>query len=79
MKMEPIARPTQVYLIGPDDVRVEILEDTSIDVPLNMHHVHFYTPVPLEAQAWYVKTFGAKPRRFGVLERAPRGGSRTGR
>ena len=36
--MEPQARPTQVYLIGPDDVRVEILEDKTIDVPLKMHH-----------------------------------------
>ena len=42
LKMEPQARPTQVYLIAPDDVRVEILEDKTIDAPLKMHHVHFY-------------------------------------
>ena len=59
LKMEPQARPTQVYLIGPDDVRVEILEDKTIDVPLKMHHVHFYIASPLETQAWYAKTFGA--------------------
>jgi catechol 2,3-dioxygenase-like lactoylglutathione lyase family enzyme len=70
LKMEPIARPTQVYLIAPDDVRVEILEDTSIDVPLKMHHVHFYTAVPLEAQAWYVKTFGAKPGKRAQFDAA---------
>ena len=45
LKMEPQARPTQVYLIAPDDVRVEILEDKTIDAPLKMHHVHFYIGV----------------------------------
>jgi catechol 2,3-dioxygenase-like lactoylglutathione lyase family enzyme len=70
LKMEPQARPTQVYLIGPDDVRVEILEDKTIDVPLKMHHVHFYTASPLETQAWYVKTFGAAPGKRGQFDAA---------
>ncbi len=70
LKMEPQTRPTQVYLIGPDDVRVEILEDKTIDVPLKMHHVHFYTASPLEAQAWYAKTFGAAPGKRGQFEAA---------
>jgi len=70
MKMEPQARPTQVFLIGPDDVRVEILEDKTIDVPLKMHHVHFYIASPLEAQAWYGKTFGAAPGKRGQFDAA---------
>ena len=68
--MEPQARPTQVYLIAPDDVRVEILEDKSIDTPLKMHHVHFYTASPLETQAWYAKTFGAAPGKRGQFDAA---------
>src|SRR5476649_2419767 len=48
LKMEPQARPTQVYLIGPDDVRVEILEDKTIDGPLKMHHAHYYIASPLD-------------------------------
>jgi catechol 2,3-dioxygenase-like lactoylglutathione lyase family enzyme len=71
LKMElPQPRPTQVYLIAPDDVRVEILEDKTIDVPLKMHHVHFYTPSALEAQAWYAKTFGAAPGKRGQFDAA---------
>jgi catechol 2,3-dioxygenase-like lactoylglutathione lyase family enzyme len=70
LKMEPQARPTQVYLIGPDDVRVEILEDKTIDVPLKMHHVHFYIASPLETQAWYAKTFGATPGKRGQFDAA---------
>jgi len=70
MTMEPQARPTQVYLIGPDDVRVEILEDKTIDVPLKMHHAHFYIASPLETQAWYAKTFGAVPGKRGQFDAA---------
>jgi catechol 2,3-dioxygenase-like lactoylglutathione lyase family enzyme len=62
LTMEPQARPTQVYLIGPDDVRVEILEDKTIDVPLKMHHAHYYIASPLETQAWYAKTFGTSSK-----------------
>ena len=70
LKMEPQARPTQVYLIAPDEVRVEILEDKTIDVPLKMHHVHFYIASPLETQAWYAKTFGAAPGKRGQFDAA---------
>jgi len=70
LKMEPQARPTQVYLIGPDDVRVEILEDKTIDVPLKMHHLHYYIASPLDTQAWYVKTFGAVAGKRGQFDAA---------
>jgi catechol 2,3-dioxygenase-like lactoylglutathione lyase family enzyme len=71
VKMElPQPRPTQVYLIGPDDVRVEILEDKTIDVPLKMHHIHFYNAAPLEMQAWYAKAFGAAPGKRGQFDAA---------
>ena len=70
LNMEPQARPTQVYLIAPDDVRVEILEDKTIDVPLKMHHVHMYNASPLETQAWYVKTFGAVAGRRSTFDAA---------
>jgi catechol 2,3-dioxygenase-like lactoylglutathione lyase family enzyme len=70
LKMEPQTRPTQVYLIGPDDVRVEVLEDAALDVPMRMHHVHFYVPDPIAAQAWYAKTFGAVPGKRGQFDAA---------
>ena len=70
LTMEPQARPTQVYLIGPDNVRVEILEDKTIDVPLKMHHAHYYIASPLVTQAWYAKTFGAVPGKRGQFDAA---------
>ena len=70
LKMEPITGPARVYLVGPDDVRVEILEDASIDVPLKMHHLHFYLASPIEAQLWYAKTFGAVPGKRGQNDAA---------
>jgi len=70
LQMEPQARPTQLFVIGPDAVRVEILEDKTIDVPLKMHHLHFYTSAPIETQAWYAKTFGAVPGKRGQFDAA---------
>lgn len=58
LKMEPQNRPTQVFLIGPDEVRVEILEEASIAEPIRMHHVHYFVPDPVAAAQWYAKTFG---------------------
>jgi catechol 2,3-dioxygenase-like lactoylglutathione lyase family enzyme len=51
--------PQQAFITGPEDVRVELLEDKTISSPIEMHHVHLFVTDPLEAQAWYVKHFGA--------------------
>jgi catechol 2,3-dioxygenase-like lactoylglutathione lyase family enzyme len=59
LKIETGNNPRQLYLIAPDDVRLEIIEDTSISTPVAMHHIHLWVPDPLAAQAWYVKNFGA--------------------
>ena len=61
LRIEPIVRPTQVYLLTPDDVRVEILEEPSLSTPIAAHHIHFFTQDIPAMQTWYVKTFGAVP------------------
>jgi catechol 2,3-dioxygenase-like lactoylglutathione lyase family enzyme len=41
-------------------------------VPIKHHHVHFYVPeqsIP-EIQAWYAKTFGARPGMRGQFQAA---------
>src|SRR6202171_5781983 len=55
---EPVKNPNvgQGFLTGPDGVRIEIYENTSIPTPLQMHHIHLFVPDPLEAQTWYVRT-----------------------
>jgi catechol 2,3-dioxygenase-like lactoylglutathione lyase family enzyme len=70
LKMEPIRRPTQVYLLTPDDVRVEILEEPSLSTPIAGHHIHFAAQDIPKMQAWYVKTFGAVPGKRAQFETA---------
>jgi catechol 2,3-dioxygenase-like lactoylglutathione lyase family enzyme len=60
----------QGFLTGPDNVRIEIYENTSIPGPIQMHHVHLNVPDPLEAQKWYVQTFGAVAGKRGPFETA---------
>jgi catechol 2,3-dioxygenase-like lactoylglutathione lyase family enzyme len=56
-------RKDQAFVVTPDGLKIEILEDKTQTVPIKNHHVHFYVPedqIP-KIQAWYVKIFGAKP------------------
>jgi extradiol dioxygenase family protein len=57
----------QAFAIAPDRTRVEILEDRSIPVPIQMYRVHVVTPSPADAQAWYAKVFGGVPGKVGDL------------
>lgn len=61
VRMEPMNRATQVYLLAPGDVRIEILEEPTLDTPIAGHHIHFATADIPATQAWYAKTFGAVP------------------
>ena len=56
-------RTDQAFVVTPDELRIEILEDRNQKFPIQHHHVHFFVPessIP-EIQAWYSKIFGAKP------------------
>lgn len=50
------------FVMGPDDVKVELVETRTQTTPITLHHVHFFTPQAAEMQAWYAKVFGARPR-----------------
>ena len=53
-------RLDQAFVVTPDGVRMEILEDKAQGVPIRHEHVHLSVPeaeIP-KAQAWYAKTFG---------------------
>lgn len=63
-------RPGQGFVITPEGLRIEILEDMAQTVPIKMHHIHFFVDqaaIP-EMQAWYAKTFGAKPGKRGDFQ-----------
>ena len=62
--------PTQVFLRFPDDIKVELTEDTSLATPIAHHHIHFFTDSVEEMRAWYGKTFGAVLGRRGNFQAA---------
>jgi catechol 2,3-dioxygenase-like lactoylglutathione lyase family enzyme len=55
-------RPDQAFVVTPDGVRIEILEDKNQAEPIKNEHVHFFLPEAeiAKSQAWYAKTFGGK-------------------
>ena len=46
------------FALGPDDVKVELVEVKTQTMPIALHHVHFFNPKNTDMQAWYVKVFG---------------------
>jgi catechol 2,3-dioxygenase-like lactoylglutathione lyase family enzyme len=49
------------YVLGPDGVKVELLEMQAQTEPARLHHIHFYGTQQTEMRDWYVKVFGATP------------------
>lgn len=47
------------YVLGPDDVKVEVLEMRAQQLPIASHHIHFFGHQNEAMRAWYVETFGA--------------------
>lgn len=47
------------YVLGPDDVKVEVLETRAQDAPIVSHHIHFFGDEAEAMRAWYVEVFGA--------------------
>ena len=58
------------YTMGPDDTKVELVENKAQTIPITLHHIHFATQQVDEMKAWYVKTFNAKPGMRGSFEAA---------
>ena len=50
------------FVLGPDDVKVELLENKQQTIPVMLHHIHFFGQQNAEMRQWYVDVFGAKPR-----------------
>jgi catechol 2,3-dioxygenase-like lactoylglutathione lyase family enzyme len=53
------------FVMGPDDAKVELLENAKQAEPIKLHHMHFFTHQNEQMREWYAKTFGAKPRPAG--------------
>jgi catechol 2,3-dioxygenase-like lactoylglutathione lyase family enzyme len=62
----PVNATTSIaFVMGPDEVKVELLENRQQTAPIALHHVHFFGAQNAEMRAWYEKVFGAKPRPAG--------------
>jgi catechol 2,3-dioxygenase-like lactoylglutathione lyase family enzyme len=53
------------FALGPDDVKIELVESRAQTQPIALHHVHFFGPQNEEMRAWYARVFGAQPRPGG--------------
>ena len=60
------------YIIGPDNVKVELQEDTALTVPAMAYHLHFLNAAGDEIvlRDWYAKNFGAAVKKRGEHEAA---------
>jgi lactoylglutathione lyase len=56
--------------MGPDETKVELVENKAATAPAALHHVHFATQQVDDMKAWYVKVFGASPGMRGSFQAA---------
>lgn len=62
--------PAQVFLRFPDDIKVELSEEPSLEAPIAHHHIHFFTASVEKTRAWYIKMFSAVPGQRGKFPAA---------
>lgn len=53
--------------LGPDDLKIEIVEVKTQTIPISLHHIHFFGQQNIDMQAWYGKTFGGDVRTGGAF------------
>ena len=58
------------FVMGPDETKVELVENKAATAPAALHHIHFATQQVDDMKAWYVKVFGAKPGMRGSFQAA---------
>lgn len=49
------------FVLGPDETKVELIENTAIPFPIQLHHIHWSTQDGEAMRGWYVERFGAAP------------------
>lgn len=55
-----VAGNTIAYVLGPDEIKVELIENVQIAHPVAMHHIHFATAEGEAMRDWYVEHLGAE-------------------
>jgi len=47
------------FVLAPEDIKIELVEDKSLTVPARLNHIHFFGQQNKDMREWYAKTFGA--------------------
>lgn len=55
------------YLLAPDQIRIELQEETTLPVDVEAYHIHWFTPDAEALRDWYVEMFSATPRYRGTI------------
>lgn len=61
--IEPTENPNEVYLLGPDGIRIEVYGEPALPTAISMNHIHFAPSDVPGIKRWYVNAFGANPGR----------------
>ena len=64
------------FLLGPDNLRFELQEDKTLNVPVVAYHLHFRVQNPAELRDWYADTFSLEKGKAGAFEAAEAPGVR---
>jgi catechol 2,3-dioxygenase-like lactoylglutathione lyase family enzyme len=65
VRIEPTENPNEVYVVSPENIRVEVYGEPALPTSVAMNHIH-YNSLPADVPAiktWYVRVFGANPGR----------------
>ena len=58
------------YTYGPDNIKIEMQQDTSLTIKASAHHQHYMVPDPAALRAWYVDKLLLTATRRGTFETA---------
>ena len=58
------------FVMAPDDIKVELVENRTQTDPVALHHIHFSTHDVDAMKTWYVRTFNAEAGMRGSFEAA---------
>lgn len=58
------------FVLAPDDIKVELMQNPALKGPIANHHTHFAAPDVAAMQKWYAEMFGAKPMVRGPFQAA---------
>lgn len=58
------------FIMGPDNLKIEMFENRALKTPLANHHIHFASHEVEKMQAWYADVFAATPMQRGPFAAA---------